>query len=139
MEQRRQPHLGIVAAGYTAMGRTQGDDRIMADAVSDEARRRFLKLAAAGIAAAPLGGLPAMRQARAQERVSEDDKLARQVGYKQDANQVDASKWPLYEKGHVCAKCQFFHGRQGDEWGSCDVFGGKLVHSRGWCSEWTAR
>ena len=76
----------------------------------------------------------AMRRARAQEKVSEDEELARQLGYKQDASQVDASKWPLYERSHVCAKCQFFHG-QAHEWGACDVFGGKLVHSQGWCSE----
>jgi hypothetical protein len=110
-----------------------------ADAVSHNARRRFLKLAAAGITAAPFGTMLVMPRARAQEKVSEDDELARQLGYKQDAGQVDASKWPLYEKGHVCAKCQLFHGQQGDEWGPCDVFGGKLVHSEGWCSEWTER
>jgi hypothetical protein len=111
----------------------------MTDEVARKARRRLLKLALPGIAAVQLGGLLAARQAHALEKVREDDELARQVGYKQDASQVDASKWPLYEKGHVCAKCQFFHGRQGDEWGPCEVFGGKLVRSRGWCSEWTGR
>jgi hypothetical protein len=111
----------------------------MAKAVPRDARRRFLKLATAGIAAAPFYGMPMIRRARAQEKVSEDDELARQLGYKQDASQVDASKWPLYEKGHVCAKCQLFHGKQGDEWGPCDVFGGKFVRSQGWCSEWTER
>ena len=111
----------------------------MSDAVFPTARRRFLKLAAVGIAAARLGGMIAMRRARAQEKVREDDELARQVGYRQDASQVDATKWPLYEKGHVCAQCQFFHGRTGDEWGPCEVFGGKLVHLSGWCSEWSAR
>jgi hypothetical protein len=102
-------------------------------------RRRFLKLAAAGITAAPLGGMLVMRRARGQEKVSEDEELAQQLGYKQDAGQVDARKWPMYEKGHVCARCQLFHGQQGDEWGPCDVFNSKLVHSQGWCSEWTER
>jgi hypothetical protein len=111
----------------------------MAKAVSHKARRRFLKLAIAGISAAPFCGTPMIRLARSQEKVSEDEELAQQLGYKQDASQIDASKWPLYEKGHVCAKCQLFHGQQGDGWGPCDVFGGKLVHSQGWCSEWTER
>jgi High potential iron-sulfur protein len=113
--------------------------RAIADAVSRAARRRFLKLAAAGIGAAPLAMLAIGRRARAQQKVSEDDELARELGYRQDASTVDASKWPLYEKGHVCAKCQQFHGRQGDEWGPCDIFGGKLVRSKGWCSEWVER
>jgi High potential iron-sulfur protein len=111
----------------------------MADAVSRAARRRFLNLAAAGIGAAPLGLMLATGRARAQQKVSEEDELARELGYRQDASTVDAGKWPLYEKGHVCANCQQFHGRQGDEWGPCDIFSGKLVHAKGWCSEWVER
>ncbi len=111
----------------------------MADAVSRQARRRFLKLATAGVAAAPFGGLLAMRRARAEEKVSEDDELAKQLGYKQDASQVDASQWPDYANGHVCANCQLFHGQKGDEWGACDLFGGNLVNAKGWCQGWTER
>jgi High potential iron-sulfur protein len=111
----------------------------MADTVSQAARRRFLKLAAAGAAAAPFGGMLAMRQARAQEKVKEDDDLAKQLGYKHDATKVDAKEWPMYEKGHDCANCQLFHGEQGQEWGPCDLFGGQLVHGPGWCSGWTQR
>ena len=111
----------------------------MADAISREARRRFLKLATAGLAAAPLGGALIMRAARAEEKVSEDEDLTKQLGYKEDASQVDASQWPTYVKGQDCAKCQLFHGKEGDAWGPCDIFGGKLVNAKGWCSSFTAR
>ena len=111
----------------------------MADRISQQPRRRFLKLATAGVAAAPFGGMLVMRRARAQEKVSEDEELAKQLGYKEDASKVDASQWPTYEKGQTCANCQLFHGEKGAEWGACDLFGGKLAHAQGWCSGWTKR
>jgi High potential iron-sulfur protein len=111
----------------------------MADAVSRAARRRFLKLATAGVAAAPFGGMLAMRRAHAQEKVSENDELAKQLGYKQDASQVDASQWPDYAQSHVCANCQLFHGEQGQDYRPCDLFGGNLVDAKGWCQGWTER
>ena len=111
----------------------------MADAVSREARRRFLQIASAGVVAAPFGGMLVMRAARAQEKVKEDDELAQQLGYKEDASTVDTNDWPMYEKGQECAYCQLFHGKEGEEWGACDLFGGQLVHAQGWCSGWTER
>ena len=108
----------------------------MADTTSRHARRRFLKLATAGMAAAPLGGVCLARLAQAQEKVEEDDELAQQLGYKQDASEVDPNEWPDYQEGHVCANCQLYHGEEGAEWGPCDIFGGRLVHAKGWCMSW---
>jgi hypothetical protein len=108
----------------------------MADTASRQARRRFLKLATAGVAAAPLCRWQLARPARAQERVEEDDELAQQLGYKHDASEVDPSEWPDYEPGEVCANCQLYHGEQGAEWGPCDIFGGQLVSANGWCMSW---
>jgi hypothetical protein len=115
------------------------ENRIMADTVSQEARRRFLRLATAGIASAPFSGMLAMGRAHAQEKVDPKSELAQQLGYTTDASTVDASQWPTYEKGQVCANCQLFHGEQGQEWGPCDLFGGQLVPAQGWCSGWTKR
>lgn len=112
----------------------------MGDQISREARRRFLKLAAAGAAAAPLCGMRFVRLARAQEdRVEEDEEIAVQLGYKHDASQVDPAEWPDYEEGEVCANCQLYHGEEGAEWGPCDIFGGQLVSAKGWCVSWLER
>ncbi len=111
----------------------------MADASPWQARRRFLRLATAGVAAVPLGGMLVMRRARAQEKVSEDDELAQQLGYRQDASQVDVNEWPDYAPGHSCANCQLFHGKEGDAFGPCDLFGGQLVSAKGWCQGWTEK
>src|SRR4029453_17834830 len=97
----------------------------MADTVSRRARRRFLKLASAGLAAVPFCGACVTRSALAQERVEENEEMAQQLGYKHDASQVDPNEWPDYQEGHTCANCQLFHGEEGAEWGPCDIFGGK--------------
>jgi hypothetical protein len=108
----------------------------MADTASRQARRRFLKLATAGLAAAPLCGVCVARLAHAQEQVEEDEELAQQVGYKHDASEVDPNEWPDYEEGETCANCQLYHGEAGAEWGPCDIFGGRLVNANGWCVSW---
>ena len=108
----------------------------MTDAASRQARRRFLKLATAGMVATPFAVLLATRRAQGQEKVSEDDELAQQLGYKEDASEVDPAEWPDYVEGHVCANCQLYEGEQGAEWGPCQIFGGQLVAAEGWCQAW---
>ena len=94
----------------------------MDDRISRQARRRFLKLATAGVAAAPFGAARLARLAHAQERVEEDEELAQQVGYKHDASDVDPNEWPDYEEGETCANCQLYHGEEGAELGSVRHF-----------------
>lgn len=109
----------------------------MGDTVSRQARRRFLKFATAGMAAAPFCAARLARLAHAQEeRVEEDEELAQQLGYKHDASDVDPNEWPDYEEGEICANCQLYHGEEGAEWGPCDIFGGRLVAANGWCVSW---
>ena len=104
--------------------------------ISRQARRRFLQVATAGVAAAPFCGVRLVRPAQAQERVAEDEELAKQVGYKHNASDVDPNEWPDYEQGEICANCQLYHGEQGAEWGPCDIFALRLVSANGWCVTW---
>lgn len=111
----------------------------MTDQPSSEARRRFLKIAAAGAAALPACALAA-RRLRAQERVDPSDEVAQQLGYVEDASQVDQSEWPNYEEGQLCSNCDLFAAdAEGEEWGPCEIFGGDLVAAQGWCSAWIER
>jgi hypothetical protein len=71
--------------------------------------------------------------------VAEDDELAQQLGYREDATEVDPNAWPDYQEGQVRASCQLNKGAAGDEWGPCDIFGGKLVSAEGWRRSWLAR
>ncbi len=69
-------------------------------------------------------------------RLEESDPQARSLSYVHDASSVDASKFPRYEEGQICANCALYLDQNGAEWGGCSIFPGKLVNANGWCSVW---
>jgi hypothetical protein len=129
-------------------------------------RRRFLKLAGSGLVLIPVVQLygcsrgepeperaapaetpaetptpaapaPAPSPAAAEmTRLSEDDPMAQALGYKHAAADVDTNAFPRYEAGQVCANCNLYQGEEGEEWGGCTIFPGRLVHADGWCNSW---
>jgi outer membrane biosynthesis protein TonB len=72
-------------------------------------------------------------------RVDLNDPTAQALGYKHDAANVDASKYPDRDPAHRCANCILYQGAPGDEWGGCSLFPGKLVNANGWCSSYTPK
>jgi hypothetical protein len=103
------------------------------------ARRRFLEITAAAALAVPCCGRLVLRAAHAQEKLSEDDELAQQLGYKANAAEVDVEEWPDYVEGHHCGNCQLYEGAEGEASGPCQIFEGKLVSADGWCQAWLER
>jgi hypothetical protein len=98
-------------------------------------RRRFvLTIPAAALA------LVAFRAASAQAvKLEETDPIAASLGYRHDANKVDAKKFPTFAADHNCANCQLFQNKAGDTWGACGAVGGKLVSAKGWCVAWAKK
>jgi|SRR5579883_887139 hypothetical protein len=94
------------------------------------ARRHFCGLAGGVVgAAALLGALP--RGARADElpHLTLDDPTAKALNYTEDASKAPAP----HQDGQNCANCNFFHGGASG-YGPCDLFPGKAVNAKGWCS-----
>lgn len=85
--------------------------------------------------------LPWFGRVFAQQRVDENDPLARELGYRHDARQVDTGRFPkragAQGANQFCHTCQFFQG--GDDWAPCTVFDGRLVNANGWCNSWFGR
>ncbi len=79
------------------------------------------------------------RSASAADKVTEDDPTATALGYKHDATTVDTSAWPKRagEEGakQFCNNCALYMD-QGDGWGACSIFQGRLVNGNGWCNAW---
>jgi len=99
-------------------------------------RREFLSLTAA-----VLGGGAATnpgRRACADELkiLSPDDPTAAAVKYTHDASTVDPSTRANFAPYQVCENCGLIQGMEGDEWRPCQIFPGKLVAAKGWCSVW---
>ncbi len=100
----------------------------------DQGRRRFLQTTGlgAGVALAATV-LPRLAQADDLPHLAVTDPTAAALGYTEDTNTVDAKKFPTHKPTQDCANCKFFTAGSG-EYGPCQLFPGKSVHAKGWCS-----
>lgn len=91
-------------------------------------RRRFLKFSVAGVIGMTLGGKTLIRPALAEDlpHLTEDDPQASALKYVHQSPYEDRQ----------CSNCVLLQGKEGDEWRPCQLFPGKLVSAKGWCSAW---
>jgi len=106
--------------------------------LSKIARRKFIQLSAVAVACCLAN--PG-RKAFAQDlpHVSEDDPMAGAMKYTHDASTVDASARANPAADQNCANCALIQGNDGDEWRPCQIFPGKAVNAKGWCSVWAPK
>jgi hypothetical protein len=95
-------------------------------------RRRFIRLTAVGLAVAPLVNVLLCETARADELLSEADPAAKALKYRADATLSPDRK----DSAAVCDNCALFTPKGGPTSGTCELFKGKLVAAKGWCSSW---
>ncbi|MEM8815110.1 MAG: high-potential iron-sulfur protein [Pseudomonadota bacterium] len=102
------------------------------------ARRKFMQLSAAAAAGAVV--MPG-RSATAQDlpQLTEDDPMAQAMKYVHDASTVDAASRPNPAETQNCANCALIQGEDGAAWRPCQIFPGKLVAAKGWCSVWAPK
>ena len=70
-------------------------------------------------------------------RLDVKDPTAIQLGYVENAAQVDMKKYPDYAAGSNCENCLQLQGTAGNNYRPCGLFPGKLVAVSGWCKSWT--
>ncbi|MEO7063618.1 MAG: high-potential iron-sulfur protein [Dokdonella sp.] len=107
----------------------------MSEQSQNQARRRFLKLAVIGAATAPIAATLLPRLGFAADLPHLDvatDATAKALHYVEDA--TAAKGQAAYKPGADCSNCTFYTGKAGDEYGPCQIFPGKDVHSKGWCA-----
>ncbi len=97
-------------------------------------RRTFLKSSAAGAASIPLANLLAREAWATEVKITEDDPMAVALGYVHDATKADRGDNPTAD----CTNC-FQYTASADDWGTCNLFPGKLVAGAGWCKVWVAK
>ena len=107
----------------------------MTSHASHASRRGFIKITAAGLAAAPFANALLSGAAQAVDAVSESEPTATALGYKMDATKASNRK----DKTAVCGNCSLYSGKPGASDGPCSVFGGKLVNAKGWCTAWVKK
>jgi hypothetical protein len=95
----------------------------------DAHRRRFFGVAGGALGAVVLAG-PLSRVARADDLPHLDpaDPTAQALKYTED----NIKAGPPHQDGQACATCNFFGG--GTAYAPCQLFPGKAVTAKGWCS-----
>ncbi len=95
----------------------------------DGSRRRFFGVAGGALGAVVLAG-PLSRVAHADDLPHLDpaDPTAQALKYTEDNTKAG----PPHQDGQACASCNFFGG--GDGYAPCQLFPGKAVNAKGWCS-----
>ncbi|HEY5643903.1 MAG TPA: high-potential iron-sulfur protein [Woeseiaceae bacterium] len=106
--------------------------------MSKIARRKFIQLSAVAAAGALIH--PG-REAVAADlpHLAEDDAMAKSMKYTHDASSVDPSSRTNPAADQNCANCALVQGNDGDEWRPCQIFPGKAVSAKGWCSVWAPK
>lgn len=98
-------------------------------------RRKFLKLGATSLVAAPFANIMVNGVAQAADlpQLEESDPVAMGLKYKHDAAASERT-----DDTATCANCQLYTEPDA-EWGPCAIFAGKSVNAAGWCASWTKR
>ena len=113
----------------------------------DTKRRGFLKIGPVAVAAFAIASRAgtSLAQPKAQDKkgalpkLEETDPTAQALGYKHDAAKVDKKKFAQHQAGQTCSNCQHFQGKPTDAWAPCEIFPGKQVNGKGWCSAWVKK
>lgn len=100
-------------------------------------RRQILRGAMSAAALIPVVHLTT-RPAMAQQRVTEEDPMAKALKYVEDADAAEGLSRPdkagMAGADQYCHNCALYVGE--DEWGPCSIFQNRLVAGAGWCSAW---
>lgn len=106
--------------------------------MSKIARRKFIQLSAVAAAGylAQSG-----REAWADDlpHLTADDPMAMAMKYTDDASSVDPASRANPAADQNCSGCALVLGNDGDAWRPCQIFPGKSVAAKGWCSVWAPK
>ncbi|MDR3388926.1 MAG: high-potential iron-sulfur protein [Rudaea sp.] len=93
-------------------------------------RRRFFRIAAGSVGGVVLASaLPSAAFADDLPHLTLDDPTAKALNYTEDATKAPAP----HQVGQACSNCNFFQGSDSG-YGPCQLFIGKAVNAKGWCS-----
>lgn len=110
---------------------------------TDPSRRAFLATAAVAASAAAIGLRPRSASAAGENlpHLTESDPLAKSLGYRANASEVNRKKFATYKPGEHCSICRFFLGKPGEKSGyaGCQIYAGYSVDAKGWCASYNAR
>ena len=118
---------------------TGPNDPIKDSFMINASRRVFVMTVVGGGALAAASSASAQTAPAAAPVLSETDPQAMALGYKADSSKVDKTKYPQHTPAQVCGGCNFFQGKTTDATAPCQLFSGKKVSAKGWCTAWAKK
>jgi hypothetical protein len=103
----------------------------MAESPVHPKRRRFIKLTATGLVAAPFANALLGGNAAAADLIKESDPAAVKLKYKADATKAPERTDPT----EFCDNC-LAYARKDSASGTCSALEDRLVAAKGWCTSW---
>ena len=97
-------------------------------------RRTLAKLVAGASLAVPFLGWQSVNAGGHLPKLDEESDQAKALGYKHDTSAVDGAAYPTHDPANKCSGCILYTGKDGAEWGPCNIFPGKEVAAEGWCT-----
>ena len=116
------------------MHRASPMQTITLDPTMNSRRNFLLKLAVTAATPAVLCGHVFGQTPPPPVKLEETDPVAMALGYKEDTNKVDATKYPQHKPDQKCSVCALYTGKDGESSGPCSAFGGKIATAGGWCA-----
>lgn len=101
--------------------------------------RRVFVMSVVAASGALVAARASAQAAAAAPVLSETDPQAVALGYKADNTKVDKAKYPQHVAGQMCSGCKFFQGKPTDAAAPCQLFSGKQVAGKGWCSAYSKK
>jgi len=100
-------------------------------------RRQFFTSAGGALAAVVVASAhPGIVFAEDLPHLEPGDPVAKALNYTEDASTVAEAGFPAHQPGQACVNCNLYSGKP-DGFGPCQLFPGKAVTAKGWCSGWT--
>lgn len=100
-------------------------------------RRMVLKTIAAVAAGASVTRLAAAKAAEL-PHLTDANPAAASLSYTENADGVDARKFPKHQPSQRCATCRYFQTGTGGLYAPCRLYPGNAVSANGWCAGYVA-
>ncbi len=91
------------------------------------------------VASGSVAALSAVSARAAAPVLTEADPQALALGFKNESTKVDKAKFPQHTPAQLCSGCNFYQAKPTDAMAPCQLFAGKQVPAKGWCSAWAKK
>jgi hypothetical protein len=97
-------------------------------------RRTALKAIATAVAGLGISRIVTAGEGNDLPHLTDANPAAASLSYTENADSVDARKFPKHQASQRCATCKYFQTGTGSVYAPCRLYPGNAVNANGWCA-----